>query len=90
MDVHFSLAAKRHDKTAHCLLGEHCFVLCVPDNQVVSRYAFDRLLCVLLEYLSLLELLDISDHHCLVLHDFDALFKSALIECFSTSTSGKF
>ena len=80
MNVHFSFAAERHDKTAHCLLGEHCFVLRIPDDQVVPGYATDSLLRVLLEHLSLLELLNICDHHSLVLHDFDALFKRALIQ----------
>ena len=74
MDVHFSLTTERHDKAAHCLLSELGLVLGVPHDQVVPRDAIHYLLSVLLEDLTFLELLDICDHHSLILNELDALF----------------
>lgn len=80
VDVHFSLAAKRHDKTAHGLLSELCLVLSISHDQVVPRDAIDCLLRVLLEELPLLELSHVRVDERLVLDELDALFQVIFVE----------
>ena len=74
MDIHFTLAAEWHDKTAHSLLSELYIVHSISDDQVVLRNAVQSLFCELLEELALLELFDIFRNSGFVLHDFDALY----------------
>ena len=90
MNVHFSLAAQRHDKAAHSLLSKHGLVLCISHDQVISRDSLLRILCVLLEHLTLFELLDISDDHCFILHEFDFLFERVFLKHIRLLTHSNF
>ena len=56
VDVHFTLTAQWHDKTAHGLLCKLSLDVGISDNEVVPGYSFDSLLCELLEDLAFAEL----------------------------------
>ncbi len=59
VDIHFALTAQWHDKTTHRVLLESDLILCVSDDEIVSRDALDALLGELLEYLPSFELFDV-------------------------------
>ena len=81
VDIHFTLAAEWHDKTAHGLLLEDSIDVSISDDQIVLRDAFNVLLCVCFEVLAFFEILDFLRDGSLVLHDPNALFEIVLGHC---------
>lgn len=79
MDIHFTFTTEWHDEAAHSLLSKLGLILSISHNELILGNAVDGSLRKLLEELAHLELFDIYDTHCLVLHDLDALFKISLL-----------